>query len=190
MNLAAVHYHFGSKEALLEAVVQRRVAPVNGERLAWLDRLEAAGGKAPLDLEEVLEAFLAPPVLTFGALGERGRLVAHLFARVYFEGGDEPRRVLLEQFRQVVARFGAALRRALPEHPEDVLLRRLLYVGGVLMHVLAASEQIDAIAPVPLSDRDPATALARMLPFVAAGMRAPVPELALRKRRAARGGRP
>ena len=33
VNLAAVHYHFKSKEALLEAVVLRRLGPLNQQRL-------------------------------------------------------------------------------------------------------------------------------------------------------------
>jgi AcrR family transcriptional regulator len=37
-NLASVHYHFGSKDELLDAVVMRRAAPVNDQRLALLDR--------------------------------------------------------------------------------------------------------------------------------------------------------
>ena len=41
VNLAAVHYHFGSKEALLEAVFARRIERVNRERLEMLDRVEA-----------------------------------------------------------------------------------------------------------------------------------------------------
>jgi len=35
VNLAAVHYHFGSKEDLLDAVVARKATPVNDARLAW-----------------------------------------------------------------------------------------------------------------------------------------------------------
>ena len=58
-NLAAVHYHFGSKEALLKAVVARRIDPVNQQRLALLAEYEQAGGGA-LSVEEVVHAFVQP----------------------------------------------------------------------------------------------------------------------------------
>src|SRR6202453_4257737 len=58
VNLAAIHYHFGSKQELLDEVILRKAGPVNRERLARLDRLEAAPG-APR-VEQVLEAFLMP----------------------------------------------------------------------------------------------------------------------------------
>src|ERR1039458_1842591 len=60
VNLAAVHYHFGSKEDLLDAVVLRKVTPVNDARLAWLDRVEAEAGSGALDVEKVLESLLIP----------------------------------------------------------------------------------------------------------------------------------
>src|SRR5205814_971470 len=54
VNLAAIHYHYHSKEELLDAVLMRRIEPANRERLAWLDAL----GENP-SLEAVLEAFAA-----------------------------------------------------------------------------------------------------------------------------------
>jgi AcrR family transcriptional regulator len=57
VNLAAVHYHFGSKEELLDAVVVRKVTPLNEARIARLERVEAETGSGPLDVEKVLEAF-------------------------------------------------------------------------------------------------------------------------------------
>src|SRR5882762_8389834 len=54
VNLAAIHYHYRSKEALFDAVILRRLEPINRERLALLDSYEKP------TLEQVLEAFLAP----------------------------------------------------------------------------------------------------------------------------------
>ena len=46
VNLAAVNYHFGSKDALIEAVFRRRLDPMNAARIAALDALEGAGRRA------------------------------------------------------------------------------------------------------------------------------------------------
>ena len=43
VNLAAVNYHFGSKDALIEAVFRRRLDPVNLARMAEVEKLEGNG---------------------------------------------------------------------------------------------------------------------------------------------------
>ncbi len=60
VNLAAVHYHFGSKEDLLDEVVVRKLGPVNEARLALLDQAEKEAAGAPVPVEKVLRAFLIP----------------------------------------------------------------------------------------------------------------------------------
>src|SRR5262245_47872957 len=59
-NLAAVNYHFGSKEALFEAVLTRRLDPMNQQRVNLLDALEAESGGESLGCEQILSAMLIP----------------------------------------------------------------------------------------------------------------------------------
>src|SRR5690606_34005678 len=54
VNLAAVNYHFGSKEALVQAVLKRRLAVLNHERLRLLDELEARAGGQPLKPSQIV----------------------------------------------------------------------------------------------------------------------------------------
>src|ERR1700742_4448305 len=63
VNLAAIHYHFGSKEELLDELISRKAAPVNEERLELLNGLEAGAVSHPIPLDQLLEAFLGPPFL-------------------------------------------------------------------------------------------------------------------------------
>src|SRR5205807_450918 len=60
VNLAAVNYHFQSKDALLDAIIARRFAPVNRRRIEVLDQVEAEHPDGPLPLEPVLNAFFQP----------------------------------------------------------------------------------------------------------------------------------
>ena len=60
VNLAAIHYHFGSKEALLLAALGRYAAPVNQRRLQLIQEVEEATGNEPPSVEKILEIFVAP----------------------------------------------------------------------------------------------------------------------------------
>ena len=61
-NIAAINYHFGSKEELMKAMISRRLIPVNEERLAYLDKVLKKAEKecrAP-DHTEIVKAFFEP----------------------------------------------------------------------------------------------------------------------------------
>lgn len=67
-NTAAARYHFGSKEALVDAVFRHRMEPINARRLAYLDTLDRDGRGH--DVRALVEAFVRPLAET--ALGEPG----------------------------------------------------------------------------------------------------------------------
>src|SRR6185295_10355812 len=59
-NLAAINYHFGSKEDLIAAVFERRIVPLNQARLCALDLVEKTAAARGPKLESILGAFIRP----------------------------------------------------------------------------------------------------------------------------------
>jgi AcrR family transcriptional regulator len=174
VNLAAVHYHFGSKEALLHASVARLVGPVNQERLKRLDQLEAAAGSGPLPLEPVLEA-LFRPVLEAGETEEERARLRHLAAKLYGESTEIVAPLLVEIFGGVALRFFGALSRALPDLPPSTVRSRLEFAIGVLIHTISAHQREASMPGIPNPLGDDETLAAEIIAFVAAGFRAPAP---------------
>ncbi len=187
VNLASVNYHFGSKEALLQSVYARRLAPLNQKRLEMLAACEAAAGHAPPPLEKIVEAFLAPPLRLFAESGQDRAAFQKLLGRLYLEPGGQARSVMLEQFGEAGRRFLAALQRALPDLPQAELFWRLHFMVGVLAHTLAGRNHLEVMSGGACNASDLEGALERMIAFVVAGLRAPVPTK--RKQRKAAQGR-
>src|SRR5688500_13800412 len=137
VNVAAIHYHFGSKEELLRAVLSRIVEPVNRERLEMLNQAVAAAAPAPASVEAILEAFLAPDLRIIRDLGERGAVITRFMGRSYTEPSELVRRMIQEQFGELGSRFHQALCRAVPDVPPDELFWRLMAVVAVITNMLA-----------------------------------------------------
>jgi AcrR family transcriptional regulator len=130
VNLAAIHYHFGSKEELLDHLVRRKAGPVNQERLALLDRYQAEAGTAPVPVEKLLKAFLEPPLLRV----KENPDFAKLMGRLYGEGLMPL--IAERHFQTVVNRFTAAFGRALPRLSEQELALRLQFMVGAMAHTM------------------------------------------------------
>lgn len=168
VNLAAIHYHFQSKEALVEALVLRRVEAVNEIRLARLEAYEA-GGRTPT-VEEIIECFLAPVFDLFDGDPAAGRQFARLMGRLYAESDVMPR-LFATRFRPMVDRFVNALGRALPGLPRDELSWRIFFSLGAMAFTLVYGEKVAAYAD-PDDPADLREISWRLINFLAAGFRA------------------
>jgi AcrR family transcriptional regulator len=178
VNLAAVNYHFQSKEALIDAVIARRFEPVTERRFEMLNQLEAAAGSGPLSLEGVLEAFLAP-VLAPNRPGLDH--LKPLMGRMYSMPPEFIKRLFQTHLAPVAARFSAALAHAVPGLPESECIWRLYFVGGAMVHVINWSGVIPALSNGRADPSDTNALLARLIAFAAAGFRAPVPQLPIKE---------
>ncbi len=165
VNLASVHYHFGSKRGLLDALIARRVAPANQERLKRIEQLESAGA-AP-EVEAILAAFLAPVLDAEHLIDGRGTS-ALLFSEPLEIRGP----LIIEVFGEVSRRCSTALARALPHLAPEEVLERFKFVVGVMVHVISGHFDVE-IAPGGTTPRSSEERLQAIIAFLAAGLRAP-----------------
>jgi len=168
-NLAAVHYHFGSKEGLVRAVFSRRVGPLNQERLRRLDECEREGG----GVEEVVRAFIEPVLEMRRETPEGSRQFGRLMGRSFNEPNEEVRTILTEELGPMVRRFAGALARRLPHLPEPEILWRFHFVAGAMAHTLSCGYLLERYSEGACRAGDVEEALEHLITFLAAGLRAP-----------------
>ncbi len=173
VNIASVNYHFGSKDALLAAVLERRLRPVNARRLELLDVIESAAGDGAPNPEDVIRAFLSPPFQKRLEWGAGGDNFLRLLGRIHSETNEAFRATFIEQFEAVFRRFGEALQRARPELDATDVGWRMLFLVGAMAFTMAWGESFASIGPG--SHRDPEDVLESLIQYATAGMAAPVP---------------
>ncbi len=176
-NLAAVNYHFGSKEELARAVIARYLGPVNAERMRLLDEVEVSADPLPSGdhLQALVRAFVGPVVRFGGELPDRGRHFAQICGRAMTQPDPMLRESLLGELAEAIRRFKAAFARALPDLPRAELMWRIQFMVGGMAHTLAGTQMIEAIHGDLLDTRDLDGLVERMVRFFSAGLAAPMP---------------
>ena len=178
VNLAAVHYHFGNKEGLLDAVVERRATAMNRERLRDLDELERAVEEGAPRVEEILRAFLLSGLRAFeGEEPETIDRLIRLSARIVCEPPEAIETLVRKHFGTVMRRFVEALQSALPELRREVVNDRFRFVIGTLSHVFSGTFDLDVIPGHAVCEISDEERIQHLIVFLAAGLRAPNPPL-------------
>lgn len=178
VNLAAVNYHFGSKDDLFEAVLTRRLDPMNQERIALLTRFEQDALPKVLSPEKILAAMFIPALRLARDRERGGKDFLRLLGRAYADPAPFIRQFLAEQYAVMIGRFKAAFGRALPHLPKKELSWRLHFVMGALSYTLAGTDALKLIAALnPREASNDEMLLRRLAPFLIAGLKAPLPDL-------------
>jgi AcrR family transcriptional regulator len=165
VNLASIHYYFGSKEELLDELVRRRAVPVNEERMESLRSLKEAAGPNPIGLEDLLTAFMLPAFRSAG----RSPGWLKLMGRLHAEGVMPA--VGRKHFGAAGMQFLAEMRRTLPGLPEDELAWRAYFAVGAMAHALSARpSEFTGGRP----EESPSDVARRVVAFLSGGFRAPV----------------
>lgn len=162
VNLAAINYHFQSKDSLIDAIVARRIEPVNKKRFELLD----AAGPHP-SVEQILHAFMAP------VMQVETDVVVPLIGRILSNPERFVERVFHKHLAPVSQRFVEALSKALPDLPASEILWRLNFSVGVLTHTMLWGRIFPKITNGVCDISDRKALVDRAVRFVAAGFQAP-----------------
>lgn len=162
VNLAAIHYHFGSKRDLLDHVIMRKAGPMNERRLKLLEQFEAEAAPAPASIEKVVEAFVIPAILI-----DKSPEFVKLMGRVHAEGLMTE--IARRNFQPIIARFMSALQKSLPDLSAKELAWKAHFAIGAMAQALTASPETDpsdaAEAPLNIA--------MRLVAFISSGFRSP-----------------
>jgi AcrR family transcriptional regulator len=142
VNLAAVHYHFGSKEGVLAELFARSSKAIVKWRIDLLEKVRRHPDGRPY-LEDVLEAFLRPALQA----GRRQNTdFVHLRARLALERDEAVRRILSQAFDASSRKFIEAIADAVPGLPRQELYWRFHFLIGSMFYTMADSGRIQALS--------------------------------------------
>ena len=190
VNLAAVNYHFGSKEALMQEVFRRRLDWLNEERMRVLDEREDAAAGSPLKPSQIVDGFFGT-LLRMAEDKERGGVTfLRLLGRTLTEPSEFIRTFRADEYAGVMERYKAALFKALPDVPKAEIVWRFNFMLGATSYAIAGTDALRLVTDWEIEDVDRVDRIDRLLPrlmsFLLGGLRAPLPQFGVAGEAAAR----
>ena len=180
VNLAAVNYHFGSKESLMQEVFRRRLDWLNEERMRALDALEAEAAGQALKPSAIVDAFFGTLLRMAGDENRGGLTFLRLLGRTLTEPSEFIRAFLAHEYQAVMDRYKEALFKALPEVPKAEIVWRFHFMLGATSYAIAGTDALRLVTDWQIEDEDSTDRLDRLVPrlmsFLIGGLRAPLPQ--------------
>lgn len=176
-NVASVNYHFGSKAALVETVIERALSEHARAQLAALDAA-ARSGRQP-SIEDLVWAWLAPTVQA--ATEGRPTLITRVVANVAGGGSPQLRRLLASTHASVHRRLAELLGPYVPEVAATEVRFRVETAATLTMWAV-----LGLVSTPPPSQQPPEARrkeAERIVAFLVGGLTAPPAGSPGRKRR-------
>jgi AcrR family transcriptional regulator len=174
VNLAAVNYHFGTKETLLEEVIKRRILPLNEIRRQRIEEIRSSAGKKGRtpNIKSLLLAFIEPTLL-FKESSPEAKNFMTFIGRSITDPDDTVRKVFHRFIMPLFTLLYETACESLPDHPRDLILWRLHFTVGALFHTLhiCGNFKTDDIMQCD-SDVEAKRLVNLIIPYVTAGMKA------------------
>lgn len=170
-NVAAVNYHFNSREHLVELVMERYINPINEERLARLDALEKKSGSKAVPLEELLDAFVRPFATQVRKSELSEKMFYKLMGRCLGDRAGKMPKSVEQGFQLMLMRFKRAFEKALPKLESEELLWRIHFTVGAMIHTMAHAETFNRFTQGESGSPAMEKTLSRFIRFSAAGLR-------------------
>lgn len=174
VNLAAVNYHFGSKNSLIHAVFARFLTPYSATLEEAFDDLQLQSkGQAPT-LDRILWA-LAESAARMPQRNDRGiSIFMRLLGLAYTQSQGHLREFLEQEYSEAFGRFMRLLKEATPELSAVDRYWRIQFMLGATAFTMSSSDALISILETKIGVETPVQEIAaRLVPFLAAGMKAP-----------------
>lgn len=178
VNLAAVNYHFGSKEELFALVLTNRLDTLNLERVRLLDALETKGFDTANNVEQLIATMFMPALQLARNVERGGSDFLKFLGRAYADPSSFVRDLLHERYAAQNARFVQAFAKALPELAFQDLSMRLHFMLDAISSTLASEDARKLMAGLAATSdnviEEDAAVLSHLAPFLAGSLRAKV----------------
>jgi AcrR family transcriptional regulator len=143
VNMAMVHYYFKNKDGLLDAILERRLVPINQARLNLLGQYALEAGGQPIGMDDIIKAYVEPFIRLRDNADEGGGDFLKLFAWLRMEPNFAYHQLMKKHLGVSLTAFQKELKRSLPDKTDEELNWKWAFLGGTVVMTITLMDQID-----------------------------------------------
>ena len=143
VNMAMVHYYFKNKDGLLDAILERRLVPINQARLNLLGQCSLKADAQPLVMDDIIRAYVEPFIRLRDKADEGGADFLKLFAWLRMEPNFAYHQLMKKHLGDSLTAFQKELKRSLPDKTDEELNWKWAFLGGTVVMTITLMDQID-----------------------------------------------
>jgi AcrR family transcriptional regulator len=172
VGLGQLTYYFESKRDLYLTVFLENGFRITSERKRLLAEAREKYGRRPIPLKLLIRNFVMPP-LDYARTD--GANYVRLYSRLHTEPADIAQEVRSRIYDETTLDYADAFRESLPHIPAEVLYWRLVFMMGTYNFAVVTSGRLEVMSRGAMRSGDLGAVVKQVLPFIEAGLRAPVP---------------
>jgi AcrR family transcriptional regulator len=172
VGLGQLTYYFESKRDLYLTVFLNSGFRIISERKRLLAEARAKYGQRPIPLKLLIRSYVMP-YLDYARTD--GATYVRLYARLHSEPADLAEEVRRRVYDETTLDYADAFKESLPHIPEEVIYWRLVFMMGTYNFAFITSGRLEVMSRGAMSSTNLDAVVKQVLPFIEAGLRAPVP---------------
>lgn len=172
VNVAAINYHFGSKEVLFKELVRYRIEPINRLRIDLLEKALRENDSKPLPIEKVVD-FVVRPLLS-KMVRERGS--DFRFMRAMGKAMAEERSFMKELhqeiLKEIIAKFSKAIADSLHQPGFEKISYGMHFLSCCMLGIMMQHTRLQFISGGKIDLHDTENLANHLVAFISAGLKA------------------
>lgn len=166
-NVAALNYHFGTREEMIDLLIHHYLNPIQEERLLRLEMVERKwAGKIP-PLEEICDAYLRPLQCSVKKTSLSEAMLHKLLGRMFALPCETMPPAAQQLMLNAESRLIRVLAKSLPTVTSEELAWKVHFLDGAVIQLLLGREPLRASATSTTTE----ALIGRLTRFAAAGLR-------------------
>lgn len=172
VNIAAINYHFGSKEILFMEMVRYRIEPINRLRIDLLESALKESGSKPLPIDEIVGFVVRPLLKEFISKGRSDFRFMRAMGKAMAEERSFMKDLHQDILKEIITKFSKAIAESLDDPGFEKVSYGMHFLSCCMMGIMMQHSRLEFLSGGKIDLHDTEGLANHLVAFISAGLQA------------------